>query len=333
MSLGVNECVSKVLNMSITYKSNFALRFILAFALGTAVAQGPGGGRLPENIAIERDINYAGTNNPRQTLDILRPKMPREKLLPVVVAIHGGGWREGDKLDMARDIVPLVGSGDYACVSINYRLTVGAIWPAQIYDCKAAIRWVRANAAKYGLDANRIGVIGNSAGGHLAALLGTTGDVEKLEGDVGPYRGVSSRVQCVVDKFGPVDLVALGDYAAQKTPDPANTSVDQLIGGPVQQNKERAGEASPITYVSKTAPPFLIIHGGRDPLVPIEQSARLNKALNDAGARSLFFRVMGGGHGGFANPEIPRRIRQFFDNNLRGGHEIISEAPVPNTAR
>jgi acetyl esterase/lipase len=174
-------------------------------------------------------IPYAATRNPRQTLDLLLPKTPKsDKPLPVVVNIHGGAFRMGDKSMGLREIADLVASGDYAGVTINYRLSGEAIWPAQIHDCKAAIRWIRANAAKYRLDPDRIGVIGASAGGHLVAMLGTSGGVAVLEGDLGPYKEASSKVQCVVDQFGPSDLLAMGG-----THDAPRSPESELIGGPV----------------------------------------------------------------------------------------------------
>src|SRR5262249_2482548 len=157
-------------------------------------------------------IPYAGTQNPRQTLDLLLPKVPKGgKPLPLIVNIHGGAFRAGDKSMGVREIADLVDAGDYVAATINYRLSGESTWPAQIHDCKAAIRWLRANAAKYGIAPDRIGVIGASAGGHLAAMLGTSGGIAALEGDVGTHAGVSSRVKCVVDQFGPSELLAMAD--------------------------------------------------------------------------------------------------------------------------
>jgi acetyl esterase/lipase len=226
----------------------------------------------------------------------------------------------------------LVATGDYAGVTINYRLSGEAPWPAQILDAKAAIRWVRANAEKYHLDPDRIGVIGGSAGGHLVALLGTSGGVEALEGDPGPYPGVSSKVRCVVDEFGPSELLAMGDPPGFSAHNAANSPESRLLGGPILERREIARAASPITYVSKDDPPFLIIHGDKDPTVPFDQSERLAKALKTSGVEVWFIKVEGGGHGGFRNPELPRRIRQFFDKNLRDlAVGTISEEPVANS--
>ena len=172
--------------------------------------------RLPANIRATRDLSYADNDNPRQRLDLYLPAAPTsDKPLPVVVWIHGGAWRAGDKAGGIGQLSSFVASGDYAGVSVGYRLTDEANWPAQIYDCKAAIRWIRGNAEKYHLDPNRIGVWGSSAGGHLVAMLGTSGDVESLEGELGTYADQSSRVTCVVDYFGPSELLTMGDYSQQ----------------------------------------------------------------------------------------------------------------------
>jgi acetyl esterase/lipase len=287
------------------------------------------GGSSPSvsSVMIEHNVPYAATADPRQTLDVYSPRKPKgDNPLPVVVNIHGGAFRMGDKGMGVREILPLVASGDYAAVSINYRLSGQAIWPAQIHDCKAAIRWVRANAQKYHFDPDKIGVIGASAGGHLAAMLGTSGGVDALEGDVGPNKGVNSKVRCVVDEFGPSDLLAMGgSHDSPESPE------SQLIGGPVQSSKDAARAASPITYATRDDPPFLIVHGTADPLVPFSQSERLASRLKEAGGVCIFVPITGAGHGGFRSPEVPRRIRQYFDKHLRGlDVGTIAETAVSN---
>ena len=291
-----------------------------------------GGGPARGEVKVEKDVAYAGTTNPRQTLDLMLPKTPKgDKPLPVVVNVHGGAWLQGDKSRGVGQIMPLVASGEYAGVSINYRLSGEAPWPAQAFDCKAAIRWVRANAAKYHLDPDRIGVVGGSAGGHLVAFLGTSGGVEEVEGDLGPNSGLSSKVRCVVDLYGPAELASMGDAPGGSAHDRPDSPESKLLGGPILENPAKAKAASPITYVSKDDPPFLIIHGDKDGTVPYDQSVRLSKALKDVGVEVLLVKVEGGGHGNFRNPEIPRRVRQFFDKHLRDlPVGAISEAPVPN---
>ncbi len=274
---------------------------------------------LPDGVRLEKDIPYAGTKNPRQTLDLMLPRSATSsgKPLPVVVYIHGGAFRAGDKAMGIGPLAPLVETGEFAGATINYRLSGEATWPAQIHDVKAAIRWIRANAAKYGLDPDRVGVMGESAGGHLASMLGTSGGIADLEGQVGPHGGVSSRVRCVVDLFGPSDFPAMGDHPSRIDHNAADSPESRLIGGPLPELKEAARAASPITYVGRDDPPFLIIHGTEDPLVPIDQSERLAKALKAAGVPCAYYRVVGGGHGQFRRPEVPRLIRQFLDKSLR----------------
>ena len=300
-----------------------------AFLVGSRLGGGP---VPPPGVKVEKDIAYAGTKNPRQALDLYLPKAPKgEKPLPVVVNIHGGAWQGGDKSQGVGALLGLVAGGEYAAASVGYRLSGEATWPAQIHDCKAAIRWVRANAEKYHLDPDRIGVIGGSAGGHLVAMLGTSGGVPDLEGDLGPHKGLSSKVRCVVDEFGPSELPTMGDAPSSMDHNSPSSPESRLLGSPILTSRELARAASPITYVSKDDPPFLIIHGDKDMTVPFDQSERLTKALKGSGVEVLFFKVEGGGHGGFRNPEIPRRIRQFFEKHLRDqAVGTISEEPVPN---
>jgi acetyl esterase/lipase len=289
--------------------------------------------RIPETIRAELDLPYVGTDNPRQRLDLYLPKRPAsDKPLPLVVFIHGGAFSGGDRKPGPGSggpsglnlVLNMVARGDYAGASIGYRLTGGAIWPAQIYDCKAAIRWLRASAKKYNLDPERIGVIGTSAGGHLAAMVGTSGGVAALEGNLGSYRDTSSRVTCAVDQFGPVDFVGLygGNSHSPDTPEA------KLIGGPLGDNLEAARSASPITYAAATNPPFLIVHGTKDPAVNFTQSERFYAALKKAGVDVTFVRVIGGVHGGFTSPEVNQRIRQFFDKHLRGQDVTVSAEPI-----
>jgi dipeptidyl aminopeptidase/acylaminoacyl peptidase len=137
-------------------------------------------------------------------------------------------------------------------------------------------------------------------------------------------------VQCVVDEFGPTELLAMGDYPSQMDHNAASSPESLFIGGALQENKEKARAASPITYVARDNPPFLIIHGDKDPLVPFNQSERLSAALTKAGVDCLFVKVVGAGHGGFRSPEVPKRVRQFFDKNLRGKEETISQEAIAN---
>jgi acetyl esterase/lipase len=268
----------------------------------------PGPPRLPEGVKALRDLQYVEGGHERNRLDLYLPERA-EGRLPLIVWIHGGAWLGGSKENCPA--LPFTAKG-YAVASVNYRFSQHAVFPAQIEDCKAAIRWLRANAAQYQLDPDHIGVWGASAGGHLVALLGTTGDVKDLEG-TGGNLDQSSRVQCVVDWFGPTDLAAMGKQA-----DKPGTPVAQLIGGPVQENKEKARKASPLSYVSKDSAPFLIMHGDQDNVVPLAQSEVLAKALKKAGVEVKLQVVEGDGHGGpgFNSPESRKLIEQFFARHL-----------------
>ncbi|HEY3415690.1 MAG TPA: alpha/beta hydrolase, partial [Armatimonadota bacterium] len=196
---------------------------------------------------------------------------------------------------------------------IDYRFSKDAPFPAQIHDCKAAVRWLRANAGRYGLDWQHIGVWGTSAGGHLAALLGTTGGVKDLEGNEGNL-DQSSQVQAVCDFYGPTDLATLSD--PQRRDDPQD-AVALLLGGPVNDNLDKAKAASPITYVDKSDPPFLIMHGERDPVVPVSQSKLFYEVLQNAGVESTLRLLPRAGHGFRLTQEIRLQIIAFFAKHLQ----------------
>lgn len=292
---------------------------------------------VPEGIKVIADIDYVGAGNPRQTLDLFLPEKPMgEKPLPLIVFIHGGGWQKGSKEGAGRRLVPFVGKGEYAGAAINYRLTDEAQWPSQIHDCKAALRWLRGNAEKYGFDKEKVAVWGTSAGGHLVAMLGVSGDVKRLEGDLGEHDDESSRVQAVIDYFGPTDFLTMGkgdviDHTAPDSPE------GKLLGGAPEAKAKTARSASPVTHVTEDDAPHLIVHGTKDPLVPYEQSVTFDKLLDEAGVESILIKVEGGGHGqGFDNQLLEKRISIFLDRQLRGGEgEIVEEElkAIPATRR
>ncbi len=276
---------------------------------------------LPDSVELIADLPYAGTDNPRQMLDLLLPSKRGTTPLPVVVFIHGGAWRAGQKEGGRRRVASFVASGNYAGVSVAYRLSGEAKWPSQIHDCKAAIRWIRANAKAYQLDPDRIGVWGTSAGGHLVAMLGTSGDVPSMEGSIGPHTDASSRVTCVADFFGPTDFLTMNKTAipsATSDHDAADSPESQLIDGPIQQFPEKVATANPITYVSPDDPPFLIVHGTLDPLVSFNQSELLLSALRKAKVDSTLITVEGGGHGRGFGPQANEFVERFFEHHLRG---------------
>jgi acetyl esterase/lipase len=246
-----------------------------------------------EPIRFELDIPYAGTGNPRQRLDLYLPKTPGAGKLPVIVFLHGGGWRYGDKASGAAQLMPFVRSGQYAGVSAGYRLTDEAVWPAQIHDSKAAIRWIRANADKYGLAPQRIAVWGRSAGAHLALMLGFTGDVPELEGDVGPHDDLSSEVSGVVNFYGITDIPALiGQPSDIDRTDPQAPEA-RLVGGVLPDRPELARAASPLSYVTPDDPPVLTLHGTADRTVPYDQAVRLDRALTGRACPVISFPLTG----------------------------------------
>ena len=275
--------------------------------------------KLPDAIDAQLDLPYAGTQNPKQRLDLYLPKKRKnDGPLPVVAFVHGGGWRNGDKAGGRGRVLSYVGSGEFAGVSIGYRLSSEAKWPAQIHDCKAAIRWLKANAKNYHLAPDRIGVMGSSAGGHLVAMLGTTGNVRSLEGYLGDHLDQNSRVACVVDEYGPTNFLTMNDFPGKMNHNSPNSPESLLIGGPIQENKDKCGKAGPLMYVSKESPPFLIVHGTMDPLVPFNQSVILAEKLKTAGVPFILQEMTNGEHGRFRSEELARRQRLFFENHLLG---------------
>ncbi|MBN1804144.1 MAG: alpha/beta hydrolase fold domain-containing protein [Sedimentisphaerales bacterium] len=258
------------------------------------------------------NVEYVPGGHERQKLDIYLPEQGENKNpVPIVVWIHGGAWLEGNKQNCHSRVFLKDG---FAAASINYRLSRHAIFPAQIEDCKAAIRYLRANAKKYNIDPDRIGVWGSSAGGHLAAMLGTTSDVKDF--DKGPNIHISSRVQAVCDFFGPTDFTKMNDFEGSMNHDAADSPESLLVGGAIQENKDACKRANPITYVSRDDPPFLIVHGDKDPLVPYNQSELLYEALKKANVDAKFHTVKGGGHG-FRDSQVDRMVREFFNRHLK----------------
>jgi len=278
---------------------------------------------IPDSVVVERDVVFGDAGGRPLLLDLVRPREPRRPPLPVIVFIHGGGFHAGDKAGGVRALLPFVASGKYLGISVAYRLTGEAIWPAQIHDCKAAIRWIRANAARYHADPEKIGAWGGSAGGHLVAMLAVTGDFRALEGNCGSP-GVSSRLTCAVDSCGPTDMVARArerDAAGKE-----DGGLNALLGGAPLEKLALAREASPMTYVSKDAAALLIIHGTADPVIPFHHSQIFYDALKKAGADATFVKVEGGGHGG--GPQVKPRIQDFFAKHLRGEKVEVSDEPI-----
>ncbi len=297
------------------------MRAVWLGAIGAAGVYGqpPALSLAPPGVRVDRDLVYARPQGRELLLDIYRPEGVAQPL-PVVLWIYGGAFRSGSKDDRQTAGATWLAHHGYAVVAFNYRLSQIAKFPAQIHDCKAAVRWLRTNARQYGLVADRIAGWGASAGGHLAALLGTSGGVAELEGDLG-NQSASSRIQAVVDFFGPTDFLqmdAMAPPGGMRHDDP-DSPESQLIGGPIQENKDKVARANPITYVSADDPPFLILHGERDPLVPAGQSELLFAALRRAGVPVIFHKIVGAGHGGpeFHSPVVRAMVLAFLDQYLK----------------
>ncbi len=264
---------------------------------------------------IQRNIPYVSDGHERHTLDIYRAP-PFAENAPLVIWIHGGGWRAGSA--QSCPITNLAERG-FVIASINYRLSHHAVFPAQIQDCRAAVRWLRSNSGKFGIDPERIGVWGASAGGHLAALLGTSAAATELQA-TDATDPASCAVQAVCDWFGPTDLLRMNQHAGELgtlNHDAPGSPESLLLGGPLQQQQELARLASPLTWIESDAPPFLIVHGEKDPLVSIRQSEVLHEALKKAGNSSEFVRVADAGHGQFSDPAVTERCFQFFESHLK----------------
>ncbi len=271
---------------------------------------GPGG---PSGVAAptptEADVAYADTSA-AQTLDLWLPEGTDEPA-PLVVWIHGGAFKLGDKAMVGGTVQPLLDAG-YAVASVNYRLSGEALFPAGPQDVKAAVRFLRANAEDYGLNPDQFAAWGGSAGGNLAALLGTTGDQDTVLDD--PALGnadTSSAVQAVVDWFGPTDFLQMdtqaasgeGSCASPEQHDPASSPESEYLGAPIQTVPDEADAANPITYVASAEelPPFQIAHGDADCNVPFQQSEILAEAIQDAGGEATLTILPGATH---ADPQF-----------------------------
>lgn len=295
-----------------------AAALVLASACTRAAAPGEGTEGPPSGREW-KDLAY-GTVSGAQKLDLYLPASG-EGPFPVVVWLHGGGWKGGDKRLAGAAPPLLLRSRGFAIASVNYRLTGEAAFPAQINDVKAAVRWLRANARQYRLDPGRIGAWGISAGGHLAALLGTSGGVAALEGAGIGNGGESSRVEAVVDWFGPADLPRFEEHGAATGCREVKglEEVAALLGGSPAERPQAARAASPLTYVTPDDPPFLIQHGTEDCTVPWLQSEVLKEALAAAaGEQNVSLTLLPAGHSGvaFETDANLLQIARFFEERL-----------------
>ncbi|MCM3725747.1 alpha/beta hydrolase [Neobacillus cucumis] len=283
-------------------------------------------------VRVLTDLEFASPNGKSLLLDLYLP-IGAEGPVPVIVWLHGGGWRIGDR-KLGPDLKVRFAERGYAMASIEYRLSSEAIFPAQIYDVKAAIRWIRAVAKKYGFDSKHIGLWGSSAGGHLAALAGTTGS-GRLEGlELGNWEYFSD-VQAVVDGYGPTDFLQMEEYdhstsvssddtesirlnSVQRHTDPESPE-SQLLGAPIQTVPHLVREANPITYIDDKVPPFLILHGVCDLAVPVHQSELLYSALSKNGNETDLCLIEGLGHAFFNKKDLDEESLEVTLRRARAG--------------
>jgi len=261
----------------------------------------------PIQYSVTTEINYAGNKNMAQTLDVYIPKNKKRKKLPVIVNIHGENilWGNGDKMwGGDTPFLSYLLGGNYACVKINYRLSSESKWPAQLYDCKAAIRWIKANSERFGFDKNKIAVQGELAGGHLALMLGLTNNEKTMEGDLGNYLNEDSKINCIVSGFAPSDLKELG-----------GKEVETLLGGSIGKFIKEAQEASPINWVSnETQLPIYLYQGNAEKKVPMNQTNLLFNLLKDAKFKDIYYQKIT--NGSKRNLQRDLKVDKFISSTI-----------------
>lgn len=270
--------------------------------------------KVPDGVEVKADVVYASYGPRDLHVDLYLPKAGKGPF-PGVVYIYGGGWSKGNKTAFQRQAAYMATKG-FVGACIEYRLSGEAIYPAAVYDSKAAVRWLRANAAKYHVNPSRIGAAGGSAGGHLAALLGSSWKVKELEGP-GGNPGVSSRVQAVA-AFNPVtDFVVIGKTLSDGG---ASTAISTFMGGPYSEKPDLWAQASPMTHVDADCAPILFLHGTADTTVPYSQSVDMMNKLKAAGVKTDLFSAEGAKHGFFNSdpfyePTL-KKMEAFFIGTL-----------------
>ncbi len=296
-------------------------RFVVLLLTSSSVLLAQGDFKKSENI------DYVGKGNPRQTLDRYLPEVEVKKPLPVILWIHGGAWLQGSKKNPRRALQAKL-FGPCAVVSINYRLTQEAHWPAQINDCKAAVRWVHANAKTHNLDSERIVAWGTSAGGHLVSMLGTTQKDGALDGKLGPHTDQSTHVKAVINFFGPTDLSIMDNQGSAMNHNASNSPEGKLLGGTVSEHVEKAKSASPFHHISKGDAPFLTVHGTNDRLVPYKQGSAFDQKLDKVQVPSILLTVEGGGHGKGFGLSVQTAVTAFLNDHFFGKKHDLHDSAV-----
>ena len=279
---------------------------------------------LMDDIYYSQPLAYFGRKPRPLKMMLLRPiewwgetELPP---LPTILWVVGGAWQQTFPSWRMAEFSYLAYAG-YQVAAIDYRTVNEASFPAQVEDVKTAIRFLRANAARYGVDAEKIAVMGDSAGGYLAAMLGATGDSALFETD--EWAGYSSAVRAVVDWYGPIDLLRMRETALAQNPD--SGAEDELLfrlfaGCPISdENREWLASMNPERYLSAQTPPHLLLHGTADEMVDVRESERYYDALTQAGVPAELYLLEGAGHcdQAFSQPEIQRIILDFFERHLK----------------
>lgn len=290
------------------------LLLAVVFSLPVLALAQPGGEVDTTGVVVRSDIEFARPGGHALLLDLYLPADASDP--PLLIWVHGGGWQRGERSPVST--LDFVRAG-YAMASVDYRLSPVAPFPAQSHDVKAAIRYLRAHADELGIDAERVGILGVSAGGHLAALAGVTNGHAGLEGTVGGNLDRSSDVQAIVSYFGASNLTSILD---QSTPFGLNIrqpGLELLFDGPPDERVELARLASPVFHVDAADPPLLLLHGDQDPQMPINQSHELHGVYKSLGLDVHFEVVHGSPHGGAAFFDAARTalVLAFLDEHLR----------------
>lgn len=277
-----------------------------AFFLGLVLVAGA-------HAETQTDIEYARVGELVLKLDLHRPQAENP---PLIVYVHGGAWRAGSKSDVP--IAPLLEKG-FAIASVDYRLSTQAVFPAQIHDIKAAIRFLRAKAAEFRLNTEKIAIVGSSAGGHLAALVGVTNGHKMLEGRIGDHLDQSSRVDAIVSLYGASNLQSILAQSTEFGLTVRIPALKLLLGDVPEIKPELAELASPVAHLDKSDPPLLLIHGDADPQMPYEQSREFTTAYEALKLQVKFVTLPGSRHGGeeFYDDERSSLVAAFLNEALR----------------
>ncbi len=261
-------------------------------------------------VTTTYDVVYTKAGGVDLKLDLARPAEGAGPF-PAVLVIHGGGWRAGDKAGNRGALAEFAKRG-YVAISPQYRFAPKDLFPAQVHDVKAAVRWLRSHKDEYKIDPDHIGAVGFSAGGHLSLMLGVTDPKDGLEGDV-PAGSPSSRVQAVVNYFGPTDL------GASDLPDATKPILNEFLGGTPTEKPEATAKASPLNFITADDAPILTFQGTKDPLVPFSQAEKLTDAMAKAGVAGRTELLLGAGHG-WRGSDLDHTMAEtyaFFDRYLK----------------